>query len=159
MRSLVLIILFIVLLAADQLSKLAVQQSLRLYESVEVIAGLFNITYVLNPGAAFGIFQNQPESFRKIFFIVVTIVAVIMIFMMLRKDYAYRLRSVAYVMIIVGAVGNAIDRIRVGMVVDFLDVYYKSFHWYTFNVADICITSGVGLLLLEMLLLSKKKVK
>ena len=157
MRKTGLIIFFAVLLAADQISKLVVQEKMFLYESVTVIPGLFNITYVLNPGAAFGIFQNQPEIFRRVFFICVTVLAVILIFVMLRKDLNHRLRSIAYTMVIAGAIGNLIDRIRVGMVVDFLDFYWKSFHWYTFNVADVCITVGIGLLLIDMLFLEKKK--
>ncbi|MDR2869282.1 MAG: signal peptidase II [Deferribacteraceae bacterium] len=159
MRKFILLFAFIALTIADQASKLAVQANFKLFDSVEVIPNLFNLTYVLNPGAAFGIFNTQSETFRQIFFVAVTLVAVVLILWMLRKEYAFVLRSVAYTMIIAGAMGNLIDRIRVGMVVDFLDFYFKDFHWYTFNVADVYITTGVGLLLIDMLIFDRKRRK
>lgn len=155
-RKACLTLLFIVLLALDQLSKVLVQSNMVVGESRTVIKGLFNITYVFNPGAAFGIFNSQPEMFRKIFFIGITVVACALIIYLIYKDYNYRLRTISYVMILAGAVGNFIDRVRMGMVVDFLDVYWKNWHWYTFNIADCCITFAVGLLLWEMFLNRKK---
>lgn len=151
-RKIALPFMFVILLVVDQITKLAVQANLSLYQSVEVIPGFFNITYVLNPGAAFGILQGHPPLFRKIFFLLATIAACVVLLMLMYREYSHRLRSFAYMAVIAGAVGNFIDRLRIDKVVDFLDVYYKSYHWYTFNFADCCITVGVALLLIDVIL-------
>lgn len=151
-----LFIVFLIMVALDQLSKEAVRASFNLYESKEVIAGLFNITYVMNPGAAFGIFNDKSELFRQILFIGLTIVACILIVYMITKEYEYKMRTFGYTMVLAGAVGNMIDRIRFGTVVDFLDFYHKSWHWYTFNIADCCITAGVALVVIDVLFFNRK---
>lgn len=152
-----LFILGIFALFMDQISKYIVQNNFSLYESREIIPGFFNITYVLNPGAAFGIFSNQDALMRKIFLLVAAIVACIVILALLKKELNYKLRSYAYVMVIAGALGNALDRFRFDSVIDFLDFYYGSFHWYTFNIADCFITVGVFLLIFDMFLMNKGK--
>lgn len=157
-RKIFLIILFVALLAADQLSKLAVQANMELYQSIQVIPGFFSITYVLNPGAAFGIFRDHPEIFRRLFFIGVTSIAIIFFVVLLVKEYNNKLRSIAYVMVIAGALGNMIDRVRLGMVVDFLDFYFRGWHWYTFNIADCCVTIGIGLLLVDIIFFDKLRL-
>ncbi len=154
-RKIILPLLFIIGLALDQISKFAVQANLQLYESVPVIPGLFNITYVLNPGAAFGILRGQSESFRIGFFVGMTILSCILIFVLIIREYSYKVRTFAYTAVMSGAVGNMIDRLRVGKVVDFLDFYFKNWHWYTFNIADCFITVGIGVLLLDLLFLNK----
>jgi len=154
-RKILLPVLFCLLLFLDQISKFAVQANMQIYDSVEIIPGLFNITYVLNPGAVFGILRGQSDTFRVWFFSGMTILACILIFVLIIREYRYKIRTFAYTAVIAGAVGNMIDRLRIGQVVDFLDFYFKNWHWYTFNIADSFITVSVGILLIDMLLLNK----
>ncbi|MDR3579185.1 MAG: signal peptidase II [Oryzomonas sp.] len=140
----------IVGLVADQLTKLYIDRSMQMFQSIPVIDGLFNITYVRNKGAAFS-FLSQA-SWRLPFFIAISAVAAVVIviaFNRLRNDQ--RLAQVSLAMIFSGAVGNLIDRVRRGEVVDFLDVYWRAYHWPAFNVADSLICVGVALLALDML--------
>ncbi|GAB4174310.1 MAG: signal peptidase II [Geothermobacteraceae bacterium] len=135
--------------AVDQWTKYLVLKSFRLYESVPVIDGLFNLTYVRNKGAAFGILADS--DWRRPFFIVVTLVACAFILGYLRRlGNERRLAPLSLSLIFAGALGNLIDRVRFGEVIDFLDVYWRQYHWPAFNVADSAITVGVGLLLLDM---------
>jgi signal peptidase II len=142
------------ILVLDQLTKYLVVQRFRLHESVRVIPGFFDLTYVRNPGAAFGFLAGAPGMWRSIFFITVSIVALAVIVALVRQTRD-RLPLIAFALIGGGAVGNLIDRVRFGEVVDFIDWYYRTFHWPTFNIADSAITLGVGLLAIEMLLPKK----
>ncbi|MEK6742246.1 MAG: signal peptidase II [Nitrospirota bacterium] len=139
----------------DQLTKQLVVRSFNLHESVRIIPGFFDLTYVRNPGAAFGFLAGAPGVWRSIFFITVSIVALAVIVALVRQTRD-RLSLIALSLIGGGAVGNLIDRIRFGEVVDFIDWYYRAFHWPTFNIADSAITIGVGLLAIDMLLPKKQ---
>ncbi len=139
----------------DQLTKYVVVQRFKLHESVRVIPGFFDLTYVRNPGAAFGFLAGAPGVWRSIFFITVSIVALAVIIALVRQTRD-RLPLVAFSLIAGGAVGNLIDRVRFGEVVDFIDWYYRTYHWPTFNIADSAITLGVGLLAIEMLFVKKE---
>jgi signal peptidase II len=156
-RNLLIPILFIVFLSLDIITKRLVENSLELYEVVTVIPGFFNITYLLNPGAAFGMLQDKPEIFRKVFFSGITLAACTMLIALLIKESRYLFRCVSYTLILAGAVGNLYDRLRLDKVVDFLDFYIRESHWYTFNLADSCITVGVGLLVAELIYSEIKK--
>jgi signal peptidase II len=145
-----------IVLVLDQLTKYIVQARIRLYDIITVIPGFFNLTHVRNKGAAFGILAELPEFWRSTFFIVVTIVAVAVIIVLIWKANE-RLLVIAFSLIAGGAVGNVIDRIRYGEVVDFIQWYVKSYYWLSFNVADSAISVGVGLLAIDMLF-SKKTV-
>lgn len=145
-----LFLVFIAVLGLDQWSKLKVQHSMELYESFPVIDGFFNITYVLNPGAAFGMLAKLDERFRQAFFIVITLLAIAAVSYLMYKEFHLKLRGLSYTLILSGAVGNFIDRIYIGKVVDFLDVYIGSSHWPAFNVADSAITVGITLLIIDM---------
>lgn len=137
-------------LVVDQLTKLYIDRSMQMFQSIPVIDGLFNITYVRNKGAAFSFLSHA--SWRLPFFIAISAVAAVVIviaFNRLRNDQ--RLAQVSLAMIFSGAVGNLIDRVRRGEVVDFLDVYWRAYHWPAFNVADSMICVGVALLALDML--------
>lgn len=137
-------------LVADQLSKLYIHGSMRLYQSIPVLDGLFNITYLRNKGAAFSFLANA--SWRIPFFITVTLVAAVVILVALSKlREDQRLTQAALAMVFSGAIGNLIDRVRLGEVIDFLDVYWRSYHWPAFNVADSLICVGVVLVALDML--------
>jgi signal peptidase II len=125
---------------------------------VPVIPGFFHLTYVRNPGAAFGLFAGQAASFRKPFFLVVTLVALGAILFAVRKlpdGRRWTLASLA--LVFGGAAGNLVDRLRWGEVVDFLDVFWRSHHWPAFNVADSAITVGIVMLLAEEFLPKRRR--
>jgi len=143
------------ILFLDQLTKYLVVQRFRLHESVRVIPGFFDLTYVRNPGAAFGFLAGASGAWRSIFFITVSIVALAVILALVRQARG-RLPLIALSLIGGGAVGNLIDRVRFGEVVDFIDWYYRSFHWPTFNIADSAISLGVGLMVIDMLFERRK---
>ncbi|MEF3254051.1 MAG: signal peptidase II [Deferribacterales bacterium] len=152
-----LLIIFFAIIGLDQYTKYVIYNKLELYESIPVIDGFFNITYVLNPGAAFGFLANLNEKIRVLFFVVVTIIAISLVIYLLKKEWNHKIRRLAYIFILSGAIGNLIDRIWLGKVIDFLDFYIKSYHWPAFNVADTSISIGVGLLLLDIVILSNRK--
>jgi len=142
-------------LVIDQATKIYVDRMMHLYQSIPVIDGLFNIFYIRNKGAAFSFLSSA--SWRIPFFIAVSLIASLVIIVgikKLREDQ--RLAMISMSMIFSGAVGNLIDRVRLGEVIDFLDVYWKTHHWPAFNVADSLICVGVGLLALDMYLEEKR---
>lgn len=141
------------IVALDQAVKMYVHTEFRLGESVTVIQNYFNMTYVRNPGAAFGFLRDSPETFRTIFFLSVPpVVMLIILTMLYTTPNENRLQTFALSFVFGGAIGNYIDRIRFGYVVDFLDFHYKNFYTYpAFNVADIAIVTGVGFILLELI--------
>ena len=142
-------------LVFDQATKLYIDRSMRLFDSIPVVTDFFNITYVRNRGAAFSFLSEA--SWRLPFFIGITLVASIAIlvaFHKLRNDQ--KLAQVSLSMIFSGAIGNLIDRVRMGEVIDFLDVHWYRHHWPAFNVADSLICVGVFLLALDMLLEEKR---
>lgn len=132
----------------DQLSKLYIDSSFELYESVTVLENFFHITYIRNRGAAFGILSDN--ALRLPFFIVVSLIAIVGIIWYLRhlrNDQKLSILSLG--LILSGAIGNLIDRVRLGEVIDFVDVHWYNYHWPAFNVADSAICVGVGLLMIE----------
>jgi signal peptidase II len=140
----------------DQLSKAWILATLRLHEGFSLIDGFFNIVHVRNPGAAFGFLAAAPPLFRYIFFIAVTLAAILLILHYLRVSRIEETSLVsALALILAGAVGNLIDRIRFGEVVDFLDIYIGAHHWPAFNVADSAIS--VGAVYLIVILLRRRK--
>ncbi len=143
-----------IVLVLDQLTKYVVEARIRLHDVIPVIPGFFNLTHVRNRGAAFGILAGLPSSWRSAFFITVTIVAVAVIAMLIRKTHE-RLLVTAFSLIAGGAVGNVIDRVRYGEVVDFIQWYVKSYYWPSFNVADSAISIGVALLAIDILFIKK----
>lgn len=145
-------ITLVVILLLDQLTKIVINSSFALYESLSVIPGLFNITYIRNPGAAFGFLADADPVFRSIFFTAVSVVAIVFIVLVIRKIKAGELLSTFGLSLILGgALGNLIDRIRFGEVIDFLDFYLGSYHWPAFNVADSAISIGAALLIWEII--------
>jgi signal peptidase II len=141
----------IVVIVVDQLTKFWIDSSMVLHDSIPVIDGLFNITYVRNPGAAFGFLAGASPAFRYTFFIAVNIVAIALILSYIKKATREEYRLIlALSLIMAGAVGNLIDRIRFGEVLDFLDFYIGSAHWPAFNVADSSISVGAFFLILEL---------
>ena len=141
------------LVALDQYTKMIVHSTFELSESVRVIQGFFNLTYVRNVGAAFGIFGQSHETFRQIFFLSVPPIAVgIIIYFIYNLPDNERSEIYALSFISGGAIGNYIDRLRFGYVIDFLDFHYQEkYSWPAFNVADIAIVCGVGFLIFKMI--------
>ena len=141
----------------DQISKVYIDRTMQLYQSIPVVDNFFQITYVRNRGAAFS-FLSQA-SWRLPFFIAVSLIAAIVIIIAynkLREDQ--RLAQVSLAMIFSGAVGTLIDRVRLGEVIDFQDAHWFQYHWPAFNLADSLICVGVFLLALDMLR-EEKRVK
>lgn len=137
----------------DQITKILIQRNFELHESVVILDGFFSFTYILNPGAAFGFFADQSATFRAIFFLTVSAIALTMLIIFFRQTPEDdRLGLMAISLLFGGAIGNLIDRIRLGEVVDFLDVYVGRYHWPAFNVADSAITVGISLLMIHLLL-------
>ncbi len=155
-RFRLLAIVSFVVLALDQATKVYIDRHFQLYESVPVIENFFHITYIRNQGAAFGLLASS--SVRIPFFISVSLVAAVGILWYLRKLQDRQvLQNFSLSLIFSGAVGNLIDRIRLGEVIDFLDVHWYRHHWPAFNVADSAISVGVALLLIDLWLEERHK--
>ena len=134
----------VIIVVLDRITKIIVDRSMPLHHSVPIIDGLFNLTYVRNTGAAFGIFAGSHEAFRLPFLILVSILAlgfVVVMLKRLRDEETGLITALAF--IVGGALGNLVDRVLYGEVIDFLDFYWSHYHWPAFNLADSCITVGV----------------
>jgi signal peptidase II len=140
----------------DQWTKQLVVDRFQLGESIPVLSSFFNLTYVRNTGAAFGFMASVDSTYRIPFFLIVPLVAMSVIGYLFKKLAPEDLKTaVALSLVMGGAIGNLIDRVRYGFVVDFLDFHWKfQAHFPAFNVADSAICIGVGLLLLDV---SKKE--
>ena len=147
------LVAFVTCLGLDLVSKHLISANLHFGDEIPVIEGFFSLTHVRNPGAAFGLFADAPETLRLSFFIGVSIIAVGIIISFLHKlAPGDRLSALALGMILGGAIGNLIDRIRHREVVDFLHFQlWKGYAWPDFNFADSFIVVGVGLLVIELL--------
>jgi signal peptidase II len=149
------------LVALDQMTKMYVHTNFGLGESVPVIPDFFSFTYVRNPGAAFGFLRDAPEQFRTLFFLLTPPVAMIIILAILRGvPSSDKIQVVALCAIFGGALGNYIDRLRFGYVIDFLDIHYKNIWNYpAFNIADSAIVCGVIALILLMIFEKKTETQ
>ena len=144
----------VLLVFADQVSKILIRINMSLYESIPVITNFFNLTYVTNDGMAFGI--NFP--FGIYIFSTISLIFTVFLFWYLWtiKEEGIVIRT-GVALIIAGAVGNLIDRIFLGSVVDFLDFMVGNYHWYVFNFADSYVTIGMGFILYDSFFLEPKK--
>lgn len=132
----------------DQVSKLAIVDNMQLHESIPLLP-YFNLTYVHNTGAAFS-FLSEAGGWQRWFFAALAVVISVILSLWLARLQKYEtLLAVALSLVLGGAVGNLIDRLAYGYVIDFLDVYYETWHWPAFNIADSAITVGVVLMLAE----------
>lgn len=152
-KYLILAVVSALIVALDQVSKVYVHTQFQLGEMVVVIPEFFNITYVRNTGAAWGIFRDSHEIFRTLFFLSIPPIAMGFILSIMRSvPNSDRLQIFALSLIFGGAIGNYIDRLRFGYVIDFLDFHWQNFYTYpAFNVADSAIVVGVTVLILMML--------
>jgi signal peptidase II len=144
---------FIIVLALDLATKIAIDMHLSYADRIPIIPGFFYLTHVRNTGAAFGLFSDAPQLYRLTFFISVSLIAVWIIISFYRKlSPGDRLAALALGLILGGAIGNLIDRIFRQEVIDFLHFrLWGSYSWPDFNVADSAIVVGVGILVLELL--------
>jgi signal peptidase II len=153
MRRLPYLTLSLIIVALDQATKFAVNRFLDLHQSHALVPGLLSLTYVRNRGAAFGILSEAALPHQTLLFSLVSLLALAGIVAYdLWLPPSERLSHLALGLVMGGAVGNLIDRTRHGYVVDFVDVFWGTHHWPAFNVADSAITSGVALVVLDMLL-------
>jgi signal peptidase II len=136
----------------DQLVKALIVWTIPAYQTISVIPGFFNLTHIYNPGGAFGFLSGSPSELRHLFFLISSIAAMGLILLLYAKTPPdQRLLAFGLSLIMGGAVGNILDRIRIGKVIDFLDLYVKDIHWPAFNVADSAITIGIGLFIYHLL--------
>jgi signal peptidase II len=149
-------ILFVsaIMVLSDQISKTVVRNTMSLYESIPVIPEFFHLTYVSNDGMAFGI--NFPLGIYVFSAISILFTGFLFWYLWSIKDDEILIRT-GVALILAGAIGNLIDRILLGEVVDFLDFMIGDFHWYVFNLADSCVTVGLGFVLYDSLILNRKK--
>ncbi len=146
----------LVLTVADQWSKAWIVQNLFLHEARPVCANHFHIVHVRNTGVAFGFLSNLNPAWVNPLLIVATVLAVAAVLGYLHYLPGRGPAPCGLGLVLGGAVGNLIDRARLGYVVDFLDVHWRNHHWPAFNLADIGITVGIFLLILDMLFWSKE---
>ena len=136
-----------VVLVLDQISKWLIARKFMLGEEQWLVNGVLMFSHVRNPGVAFGMFAQAALAWRLPFFLLVAAAAVWLLVHIFRYAGHLKLGRVALGLIVGGAIGNLVDRIRFGEVVDFIDVWIGSYHWPTFNIADSAITVGTGVLL------------
>jgi signal peptidase II len=146
----------VVVIFFDWYTKALASDALELYRPIEVFPWL-NMTLAHNYGAAFSFLSDAGGWQRPFFIVLASGVSLMLLVWLLRLPRQEWLTGLGLSMILGGAIGNLIDRIQLGYVVDFIDVYYQQWHYPAFNVADSAITCGVVLLLLDMLLLSRRK--
>lgn len=144
--------LSILIVIIDQITKFIVHKFMDLYDSINVIPYFLNFTYIRNEGIAFGIYFEGG----KIFFIILPILITIYLFYLLKNEEFQDYQSqIALYLIIAGAIGNIIDRIFRGYVVDFIDFHLNGMHWYVFNIADSSVTIGLIFLLYSSIIVKK----
>ncbi len=139
----------------DQFSKHLISSSMQLRESIEILP-FFNLTLGHNTGAAFSFLANAGGWQRWFFTLIALAVSAMIVVWLKRLPATDKWQAAALALILGGALGNVIDRVRFGYVVDFLDVYYQQWHWPTFNIADSAITVGVAILVIVILRENKR---
>jgi signal peptidase II len=142
--------LLIVLL--DRWTKHRVAVRIAMYSHIQVIPGFFRITHTENTGAAFSLFADSPSHWKTAMLVGFSLIAMIVVSVLLwKQSRPMTMTGIALSLILGGAVGNLWDRVASGRVVDFLDVYYKTYHWPVFNLADSAIVMGASMLVLEII--------
>jgi len=142
--------LVVIIVVLDQVTKFWITSSLQLGQSVPVLADFFHLTLVRNTGMAFGLLSRSNIPFKAALITFLSTAAMAAVtYYAFRSAQHERLTRFGLIFILGGALGNIIDRVRLGYVVDFVDIFYRDMHWPAFNVADSCICIGVGLLLLD----------
>ncbi len=141
-----------IIVMIDQLTKFFIVKHLPLHDMVPVVSGLFNIIHIKNPGGAFGLLANLAPGMRTFIFLFISSLAVgLILYFYLKTPVSQTWLAAGFALIFGGAIGNLIDRIRFGVVTDFLDFYISKYHWPAFNVADSAITVGIGIFIFHLL--------
>lgn len=144
------ILIAVAVIACDQATKLWIDSALQRHEQIEIIPQCLHIVHVRNPGVAFGLLQNIPEGYRAIVLAATTLLALaLLVFLLIQTHASQRIERWCLALILGGAVGNLIDRLRLGEVIDFIDAHWADlYHWPAFNVADSCISTGITCMVL-----------
>lgn len=161
-RFWVLAVIAVVLILVDQVTKAAIVDGIPYGDSIKVIDGFFNLAHVRNTGAAFGMGQGSHEAVRWILFLILPVAFCFWILVMFYRTITGPMHnSIAYALILAGAIGNLIDRFRLGYVVDMFMFYWKreENHFHVFNVADSCVSIAAFLLVYDFILQQKEKKK
>ena len=141
-----------VVVVLDQLTKALVRSAVPVRESVTVISGFLNITHVQNSGAAFGILNGTEFPLKTMLLGIIAMAALVAIGLYAAQLAHHQIAArIGLSLILGGAAGNLVDRVIIGSVVDFVDAYWRTYHFWAFNVADSAITIGVGIMILDML--------
>ena len=141
-----------IIVIIDQLTKFFIVKYLPLHDTVPVVSGLFNIIHIKNPGGAFGLLANLTPGMRTFIFLFISSLAVgLILYFYINTPVNQTWLAAGFALIFGGAIGNLIDRIRFGVVTDFLDFYISRYHWPAFNVADSAITVGIGIFIVHLL--------
>lgn len=136
------------IIALDQLTKIAADNLLNYLQPVTIMP-MFNLTLVYNQGAAFS-FLSDAGGWQRWFFIILSFtISIVLVIWLQKLKQSHRLQTVSIALILGGAIGNLIDRSLYGHVIDFLDVYYQTYHWPAFNIADSAISIGTVLLIID----------
>jgi signal peptidase II len=152
----ILLIVGFLVIIIDQITKWIISSNFLLHQLVTVTPFL-SITFIMNKGAAFGFLSNCPDGFREYFFISTSIIAmVIILFLYLKTEEREILKKISFSLIIGGASGNIIDRIRFGEVIDFIDFHVGKYHWPAFNIADSAITIGIAIFIFNIFFSGKR---
>jgi signal peptidase II len=145
------LVIVAVVAVLDQVTKFLVVAEMELYETIPVIPGLLNLTHIRNTGVAFGFFNTAEFAYKPLVVSVMALAALVGVGLYAAQlPMAHRWARVGLALILGGAAGNLVDRARQGYVVDFVDAYWKGWHFWAFNVADAAITVGVGLLIIDL---------
>ena len=137
----------------DQATKAMVESSIPEHAIIPVLPRCFNLTHVKNPGAAFGLFSESPAPWKTAVLIVISAGLLLTVVGIVWKNRRLQWEaSVGLALILGGAVSNLVDRMRFGRVIDFLDVYFRAYHWPAFNLADSAIVVGAAFLILQVVL-------
>ncbi|MDC0968276.1 signal peptidase II [Alphaproteobacteria bacterium] len=151
-KNISIIITFFLIIFFDQLTKILVIKNFQLYESLSILP-FFNLTFIVNYGFAFGFLNNPSLNQIIVILVIFSIISYFLYLLIKTQDHFFR---ISLILVLSGAVGNFIDRILHGFVIDFIDVYFGSYHWPAFNLADSSITLGFILIMFNILFLNKK---
>ena len=148
-----------VIVVADQLTKLLIRREFELYDTTSVIPNLFSLTRIHNTGAAFGLLDGVDLPFKTGLLAIVSVAALVgLVMFAVSLPEIHRLARVGVALVVGGAAGNLIDRVWLGYVVDFVDVYWGGWHFWAFNVADSAISIGMALIILDQMGVGRHRV-
>ena len=158
-KFLVVALISVLVIGLDQYTKHLVVTSMPLYERIELIPGVLDLIHIRNSGIAFGLLKQFGSQYKLAAMLLISAVALVLLAVLVTQVKKHqKLQLLCLSLILGGAVGNLIDRFRLGEVVDFIDAHWRNlYHWPAFNVADSAITVGIVLMLLDELVLKKKQ--